>query len=83
MSRFFPLLLLPFLLGAHQAAEAPLPDSKFPAEVIAANGKKIDVAKLAKNQRVVVVTLKATWCQVCQQQLIRIKKQLEIGRAHV
>ena len=77
MSRFFPLLLLPFLLGAHQAAEAPLPDSKFPAEVIAANGKKINVAKLAKNQRVVVVTLKATWCQVCQQQLIRIKKQLD------
>ena len=60
MSRFVPLLLLPFLLGAHQAAEAPLPDIKFPAEVVAANGKKINVAKLAKNQRVVVVTLKAT-----------------------
>ena len=77
MSKLVLLLSLPFLLGAHQAAENPLPDTKFPAEVIAADGKKIDVAKLAKDQRVVVVTLKATWCQVCQQQLIRIKQQLD------
>lgn len=63
------LLLLPFLLGADHA--------QFPAAVTAADGQKIDVAKLAKSQRVVVVTLKATWCQVCQQQLVRIKRQLD------
>ena len=63
------LLLLPFLLGADHV--------KFPAEVTAADGQKIDVAALAKAQRVVVVTLKATWCQVCQQQLVRIKRQLD------
>jgi peroxiredoxin len=68
------LLLLPLVLGADQ----PVADQgEFPAEVTAADGQKIDVAKLAKAQRVVVVTLKATWCQVCQQQLVRIKKQLD------
>ena len=71
------LLLLPFLLGARQTAETPLPDARFPAEVTAASGKKIDVAQLAKDQRVVVVTLKAAWCQICQRQLLRIKKQLD------
>jgi len=70
-------LSLPLLLGAQQTWEAPLSDIKFPAEVLANDGKKIDVAQLAKEQRVVVVTLKATWCEVCQQQLVRIKQQLD------
>lgn len=81
------LLLLPFLIGAHRAEEpplsakdarpSPLPNAKFPAEVTAADGTIIDIAQLAKDQRVVVVTLKAAWCLVCQQQLVRIKQQLD------
>jgi peroxiredoxin len=85
------LLLLPFALGARQTAHTPvplrdarqdststpLPDAQFPPEVVSVTGEKIDVAKLAKERRIVVVTLKATWCQVCQRQLARIKKQLD------
>jgi len=76
--RLLPLLLLPLLVGAQQAEEplAP-PKAKFPSEVIGTDSQKIDIAKLAKAQRLVVVTLKAAWCQVCQQQLVRIKKQLD------
>jgi len=71
------LLFLPLLLGARQAEEPTLPEARFPTLVVAASGEKIDVAQLAKDQRVVVVTLKATWCRVCQELLLRIKKQLD------
>ena len=48
----------------------------FPEYVTAINGKVIDITELAKQKTVVVVTLKATWCPVCQVQLERIREDL-------
>ena len=48
----------------------------FPEYVTAINGDVIDIAELAKQKTVVVVTLKATWCPVCQVQLQRIRERL-------
>ena len=58
------------------AQERELPETPFPAKVKSVTGETIDVEALAKKQRVVVVTLKATWCPVCQEQLRRIRKEL-------
>lgn len=57
--------------------EFALPGNKFPSRVSGLDGKFIDVRKLAERWKVVVITLKATWCPVCQNQLLRIKKRLE------
>jgi len=49
----------------------------FPAKVLTdIEGKAVDVEKLAATHNLVVVTLKATWCPVCQRQLLRLKKIL-------
>ena len=61
--------------------ENRLPAAKFPAAVRGVDGETIDVAALAKMHRLVVVTLKATWCEVCQRQLQRIKKKLPESKA--
>lgn len=53
-----------------------LPRAKFPSMVTGVSGESIDVAKLAETRRIVVVTLKATWCPVCRQQLRRIRTAL-------
>jgi len=53
------------------------PPPKFPAEVKNLDGETIDVAALVSSQTVVVVTLKATWCPVCHEQLIRLKERLD------
>lgn len=61
---------------AAQRRSEGLPRAKFPSTVTAVSGESIDVAKLAKTRRVVVVTLKATWCPVCREQLRRIRSSL-------
>ena len=48
----------------------------FPATVTSSKGNKVDVAALAKTHTMVVISIKATWCPVCRQQLQRIKEQL-------
>ena len=48
----------------------------FPAELVDIDGQRIDITELAANDHLVVVTLKATWCPVCQQQLLRLKELL-------
>lgn len=49
----------------------------FPAKVlIDTDGKVVDIERLANAHNLVVVTLKATWCSVCQRQLLRLKKIL-------
>lgn len=45
----------------------------FPAVVTTIDGQELDVAAMARASTVVVVTLKAHWCPVCQRQLERIK----------
>ena len=59
-----------------KSPETQIPRAKFPAKVTSVRGESIDVAKLAETRRVVVVTLKATWCPVCQEQLRRIRRSL-------
>ncbi len=55
---------------------APGGPPKFPISVTDVSGQVIDVVGIAGRQRFVVITLKATWCEVCQEQLVRIREQL-------
>ena len=82
MIRHAPLaaaICLGLLLSSNAAAQPDrerLPAATFPAEVRTIEGATLDVATLATTRRVVVVTLKATWCTVCQRQLARIHRAL-------
>lgn len=55
-----------------------LTDIQFPNKVEDINGRVVDVAKLVEVKTVTVVTLKATWCPICQEQLIRLKNNLQV-----
>ncbi len=71
------LCLLPFLLLGSTEPEAPAsPAVRFPSTVLTVEGAELDVKSLARESTLVVVTLKATWCPVCQRQLMRIKSRL-------
>lgn len=54
----------------------PEPAVLFPTELVDIDGQRIDVPELASDAHLVVVTLKATWCKVCQHQLERLKTLL-------
>lgn len=45
---------------------------RFPAAVVDIDGNSIRIDDLARSHNLVVVTLKAPWCPVCQQQLRRL-----------
>ncbi len=47
-----------------------------PKQLIDVYGKTVDIAKLANEKKLFVVTLKATWCSVCFKQLLRLKTRL-------
>ena len=84
MKYLAPLLVAFALVHPHNGTTAPqLPQVRFPERVTSVEGKLIDVAKLGREQRVVVVTLKATWCRVCQEQLYRIKARLPLSHCGV
>lgn len=55
---------------------APTSEAIFPKTLTDVDGNPIDVAKLAADGKLVVVTFKATWCPVCQEQLVRLRKLL-------
>jgi peroxiredoxin len=55
------------------AAEARV---TLPATLHDVYGQLVDVAELATRHRLVVVTLKATWCPVCRGQLERLRQAL-------
>lgn len=40
------------------------------------DGKRVDIEGLAREKKLVFVTLKATWCPVCENQLVRLKQFL-------
>ena len=44
-----------------------------PAQLLDVRGERVDVGALAADQRLFFVTLKATWCPVCQEQLRRLR----------
>ena len=50
--------------------------ARFPAKLVDIGGNELDVTQLATDHNLVVVTLKATWCPVCQHQLERIRDLL-------
>ena len=80
-----PVVILFFLasmaFSQQQDGGTNLPPAKFPSQVSSVDGKIVDVAQLAKKNKLVIVTLKATWCEVCQEQLYRIKKKLYESKA--
>ncbi len=73
----FLLLAAPFFTAAYQSKQRELPRKQFPGRIVSVSGDTVDVGQLAKDKRVVVITLKAIWCPVCQRQLVRIRQQLE------
>jgi peroxiredoxin len=66
-------------LGAHApdftAAAETAGTLRFPARLTTIEGEALDVAALARSSTLVAVTLKATRCPVCQQQLARLAAQ--------
>lgn len=50
--------------------------TEFPSQLTDIHGQRIDVRRLAKDHSLVVITLKATWCQVCRRQIERIQTML-------
>jgi peroxiredoxin len=72
------ILLLLFVVVASAEKIDSLPQAQFPEKIADINGRLIDVGKLAGEKTVTVVTLKATWCPVCQEQLIRLKDNLHL-----
>jgi peroxiredoxin len=59
------------------AADAGAADrAALPATLRDVRGTAVDVAALARRYRLVVVTLKATWCPVCRAQLERLQQEL-------
>ncbi len=80
----FQLLIgMVFLLAvnAQEQDSQRLPEKRFLEKVVAIDGRTVDVKALAQNKTLVVVTLKATWCPVCQSQLMRIKERLSESEA--
>ncbi len=50
---------------------------RFPAVVTDIDQNVIDIEALTRERNLVVVTLKATWCLVCQRQLVRLRSRLQ------
>ena len=48
----------------------------FPGTIFDIDGEIISIDKLAEDRTICVITVKATWCPVCREQLIRIRDQL-------
>jgi len=77
-----PKILLIVLISWSGPAPASKTDMdmepKFPGVVTDVQDEQIDISELVREKTVVVVTLKATWCSVCREQLVRIKTHLPV-----
>ena len=65
--------------GADQSPDVTTPRSEaaallMPAELVDIHGRTVNLRELAKRQQLIVVTMKATWCRVCLQQLRRLRR---------
>ena len=74
--KFGAILFFGILFGSSFKTDSTKKEIYFPATVTSSKGNKVDVAALAKTHTMVVISIKATWCPVCRQQLQRIKEQL-------
>ena len=70
------LCLITFICTGDVWSQGDAPLLRFPATVSTIEGEQLDLKKIATKHTLVVVTLKATWCPVCQSQLARIKSKL-------
>ena len=61
-------------VGSEAGAQAV--EGRFPAHLTDIGGNVLDIEALARDHNLVVVTLKATWCPVCQRQLVRLLARL-------
>ena len=73
---FSVILFFGIVFGSNLETDSTKKEIYFPATVTSSKGNKVDVAALAKTHTMVVISIKATWCPVCRQQLQRIKEQL-------
>ncbi|MEE2658977.1 MAG: redoxin family protein [Candidatus Latescibacterota bacterium] len=80
------LLALTLLGGAARARDStsdphpePVPPL-LPASLIDVDGKKVDVAALARAHRLIFITLKASWCPACAEQLVRLGRKVSTLR---
>ncbi|MCH8011863.1 MAG: redoxin family protein [Candidatus Marinimicrobia bacterium] len=73
-----PLFLLFFVvfLAGTGVGKSEEGEFTFPEKVTTVEGDVVDLMKLAEKQTVVVIIMKAAWCPVCREQLLRIKKNL-------
>ena len=78
MTSILPILLLLSTVVVSAEKIENFPQTQFPEKIADINGRLIDVGKLAMEKTVTVVTLKATWCPICQEQLIRLKNNLQL-----
>ena len=74
--KFSAIFFLGIVFGSSFETDSTDQEIYFPATVTTSTGNEIDVAALAKAHIMIVITIKATWCPVCRQQLLRIKEQL-------
>ena len=74
--KFSAIFFLGIVFGSSFETDSTEQEIYFPATVTSSTGNDIDVAALAKAHIMIVITIKATWCPVCRQQLLRIKEQL-------
>ena len=74
--KFSAIFFWGIVFGSSFETDSTKQEIYFPATVTSSAGNEIDVAALAKTHIMIVITIKATWCPVCQQQLLRIKEQL-------
>ena len=71
----FSLLVNPALAAlANREAKEIQQSSALPAQLVDLEDQPLDLLKLVKKKRLFFVTLKATWCGVCANQLIRLAK---------
>ena len=74
--KFSAIFFLCIVFGSSFETDSTEQEIYFPATVTSSKGNDIDVAALAKAHIMIIITIKATWCPVCQKQLLRIKEQL-------
>ena len=74
--KFSAIFFWGIVFGSSFETDSTKKEIYFPATVTSSAGNEIDVAALAKAHIMIVITIKATWCPVCRQQLLRIKEQL-------
>ena len=74
--KFSAIFFLCIVFGSSFETDSTEQEIYFPATVTSSKGNDIDVAALAKAHIMIIITIKAAWCPVCQKQLLRIKDQL-------